>query len=108
MKTLTGHEFNSSPVISGPTLSTLAAGQSAEVLHANPNRVWAVITNNTLDWCRVVFGGTGTLAANGHRLDIGGVIVINNQLPHIGPVTVFSPAGSAGCTITITEATADE
>ena len=108
MRTLSGREFKTSPIVTGPTLSTLAAGESAEVLHSNPNRIWAVITNNTLDWCRVVFGPTGLFAANGHRLDIGGVIILNEQLPHIGAVTVFSPAGSGGCTITVTEATADE
>lgn len=108
MRTLSGREFSSSPVISGPTLFTLAAGGSAEVLQSNPRRIWALITNNTLDWCRVVFGPTGTLAANGHRLDIGGEILLNEQLPHIGAVTVFSPVGSGGCTITVTEASADE
>lgn len=108
MKTLLGREFTSEPRVKTPVLSTLAAGESAEILHINPNRVWAVITNNTLDWCRVVFNVSGTAAANGHRLDIGGVIVINDQLPHVGAVVAYSPAGSGGCTLTVTECEADE
>lgn len=108
MKTLSGREFTSSPVVTSPTLFTLGAGESAEVLNHNPNRIWAVITNNTLDWCRVIFAPTGGLATNGHRLDIGGVITLNEMLPHYGAVTVFSPVGSGGCTITVSEAKADE
>lgn len=108
MRTLTGREYKSSPRGGNPVLFTLAAGESAQVLNPNPNRIWALITNNTLDWCRIVFAPTGAMAANGHRLDIGGSILIDEQLPHVGAVVAYSPAGSGGCTITATEFTADE
>lgn len=108
MRTINGREFSTSPRGGDPVLFTLAAGEAAQVLNPNPSRVWALITNNTLDWCRVVFAPTGALAANGHRLDIGGSILINYDLPWTGAVVVFSPVGSGGCTITVTEIWADE
>lgn len=89
-------------------LYTLLAGESAQVLDPNPRRVWALITNNTLDWCRLAFSATGALAANGHRLDIGGSVVINEQMAWIGAVVVFAPVGGGGCTVTVTEVTIDE
>lgn len=90
------------------TLFTLAAGEAVQALDPNPRRMWAIITNNTLDWCRYMFAATGAWAAGGHRMDIGGHLLINELLPWIGAVVVFSPAGSGGCTITVTEVTADE
>jgi hypothetical protein len=86
----------------------LAATESVQLLDPNPKRMWALITDNSLDWCRILFASTGAFAANGHRLDIGGSIIINKELPWIGAVVAYSPAGSGGCTITVTEVTADE
>jgi hypothetical protein len=87
---------------------TLAAAGSAQILDANPRRLWALITNNTLDWTRIIFAATGTYALSGHRFDIGGSILINELMPWPGAVVAYSPAGSAGATLTVTDVTVDE
>jgi hypothetical protein len=94
---------NAAGVVSRSALYTLAAGESAQILNFQPRRIWALITNNSLDWCRVMFASTGALAANGHRLDIGGSVLINCDMQWIGAVVVFAPVGGGGCTLTVTE-----
>jgi len=98
-----GKDRNSRGVIAVTSAYTLAAGESAQILDVEPRRVWALITNNSLDWCRIMFGSTGADAANGHRLDIGGSVLINENMQWIGAMVAFAPVGGGGCTLTVTE-----